>query len=112
MKFSAIFSLALAACASPTVKAPLDYQVSEGRGPDNFKVTRAHSQEISADKLRTELVVVVGNECARRGFKYFDVADFENGSAEGFCFQNDTRKALAVSFTPDVVSNGQAVVKN
>lgn len=102
MKLLAIFLLAFAGCASNQVPfqkndGGVGYSV-ETKGSANFFIKTNLPSDFEQNSIKRYVARAVGEECLQQGFKYFDYTAPMNGISEGFCFKENKRKALAVTF--------------
>lgn len=101
--FIIIFSIILSACVSaPTFKKTSygveGYSVQNLATQDHFQVIIKLPEGTNSKYFINYGYRAVGEECLVRGFEYFDVGELDKTVFEGFCFQNSTRKALAINF--------------
>ncbi len=93
----------LAGCASNEVpfqklSAGIGYSLEEKGQPDNFIVKMELPKNIDSKILNSYAARAIGEECLVRGFAFFDFTDVVTSSSEGFCFKENKRKSLAISF--------------
>jgi hypothetical protein len=99
--------LFLSACAtSPIFQKSTNgsdgYSVQDLGRNDHFRITVKIPQENTTEKfIRNYGFRAVGEECLSRGFQFFDVAELDKTSIDGFCFKDSTRKSLAITFRAD-----------
>lgn len=103
MKTLMILLLILTGCASTQIPFQkntngVGYSI-ESKGSANFLVKTQLPSELDQKSIVMYVARSVGEECLARGFQYFDFTTPVNGSAEGFCFKENKRKAFAVTFT-------------
>lgn len=101
--FILFIAMILAACASaPTFKKTSygvnGYSVQDLTTKDHFQIIVNLPEGTDGKYFRNYGYRAVGEECLVRGFKFFDVGELDTTVFEGFCFQDASRKALAVSF--------------
>lgn len=102
MKIGILFLLVLTGCASNQVPfqksdTGIGYSVEE-KGSGNFLIKAALPIDFEQKSVERYVARAVGEECLRQGFQYFDYTSPMNGISEGFCFKENKRKALAVTF--------------
>lgn len=102
MKIIMLALLGLSGCASkqiPFQKADTGFGYSvETKGVGNFLVKTNLPSELEQKSVEQYTARAVGEECLQQGFQYFDFTSPTKGVAEGFCFKENKRKALAVTF--------------
>jgi hypothetical protein len=104
MKLLMTLILALIGCASQQVpfqksNNSVGYSVEE-KNTDNFIIKSQLPADSDPKWIYKYIGRAVGEECLQKGFDFFDYTEPQNGVSEGFCFKENKRKALAVTFVP------------
>jgi hypothetical protein len=68
-------------------------------GPANFAVKLQLPADFSEASMERYGARAVGEECLKRGYKYFSASNVLNKTAEGFCYKEEGMKALGLSFS-------------
>ena len=105
------FSLFLASgCVSSEISFQkssngIGYTIENSKQPDYFIVKLQLPLKSEDTSSKRYAARAVGEECLARGFIFFDLTDPKDSSAEGFCFKENKRKALGISFDKKHLEN-------
>ena len=95
----------LVGCASNLVsfqKADQGFGYSiENKSTGNFLIKLNLPPQMESKGVTFYTARAVGEECLQQGFEYFDYTAPSNGLSEGFCFKENKRKSLAMTFNMD-----------
>jgi len=89
-------------CASPIpfqkMNNGIGYEI-EPKGPETFAVKMSLPDSARANQyLDLYAAAAIGEECKKRGYEYFDHALVSSSLSEGFCYKENRKRALAISF--------------
>lgn len=103
------FFILLAACATKEIPfqkeaGGVGYSV-ENKSADNFLVRTRLPAAVSAESALKYVGRAVAEECLQRGFSFFDMTAPSENLSEGFCFKENRRRALAISFKPEPLTS-------
>ena len=93
--------LLLAACSSVSKfqkSETAGYSIVDTDRKDHFQVLLNLPDENYTHFLNGYARRAIGEECAQRGFSYFDIAYSGAKNFDGFCYPTSTTKALAIRF--------------
>lgn len=74
------------------------YTLKELTGKNHFEISLLLPSDTSQDALKKYGWRAIGEECANRGFEYFDISDEAPNKYVGYCYPTNERKALAITF--------------
>jgi len=102
MKIVIAACLLLAGCASTQIPFQKGsdspgYTVQE-KSPANLAIQTKLPADLEQKSIHRYVARAVGEECLERGFSYFDLTEPKNGAVEGFCFKENKRKAVGITF--------------
>lgn len=81
------------------------YTIEHSKRPDYFIVRLQLPLKSEEASFKRYAARAVGEECLARGFTFFDLTDPKDNSVEGFCFKENKRKALGISFDKKYLEN-------
>ncbi|HEX4925316.1 MAG TPA: hypothetical protein VFV50_14575 [Bdellovibrionales bacterium] len=102
--FAITLPLMFCACAAaPTVPFQKlndghGYTIKELSGPTHLLVQTQLPPGVSSEFAKNYATRAIGEECAQRGFSYFDEGRADGQSVEGFCLSREGKLALAITF--------------
>lgn len=102
MKILIALLFVLSACASTQVpfqkvENGVGYSV-EAKGQDHFLIKTKLPTDLEPKSVVRYVARAVGEECLKNGFQYFDYTSPKDGASEGFCFKENKRMALGITF--------------
>lgn len=74
------------------------YAVKELTGKNHIEISLLLPNNISAKTLAKYGARAIGEECAERGFDYFDISEEAVNKYVGFCYPTNEKKGLSIVF--------------
>ncbi len=109
MKAIAIFIIMFIVAGCSTTRTPvfqksdghLGYEVQESDVKSRMTISLQMRDEVEPSYKAHYALRAIGEECAARGFNFFDQAEEDENHYNGYCYKTEARRALAIKFTDE-----------